>query len=133
MSEVAGMAWLTPASARIFVVGLFAVTACPPFGPFFSELGIVRTGFDTGHVWATAGFLACMLFAFFGITRLAFAIVDGRPRQAARSAQRKLGETAGVIVPPLLLLGCSLWLGLATPSLLKDVWTAAVQALFTTP
>ena len=44
MDEVAGMARLTPMSARIFVVGMFAVTACPPFGPFFSELRIVRAG-----------------------------------------------------------------------------------------
>jgi hydrogenase-4 component F len=95
LNEVAGMAWLTPVSARIFVVGLFAVTACPPFGPFFSELGIVRTALDTGHPWATAAFLGCMLFAFFGITRLAFAIVDGRPRKAARATSANHAGVCG--------------------------------------
>lgn len=130
VSEVAGLAWLTPVSARIFVVGLFAVTACPPFGPFFSELGIVRTAFGTGHAWAMPAFLGCMLFAFFGITRLAFAVVDGRPRAVSRATGRRLRETWGTIVPPLVLLGFSLWLGLATPSLLRETWTAAVNALF---
>src|SRR3954468_9781300 len=35
--EVSGMGLLTPHSAAIFVTGMFAVTALPPFGPFFSE------------------------------------------------------------------------------------------------
>ena len=32
-----------------------------------------------------------------------------------------------------VLLALSLWLGLATPSVLKDAWTAAAQALIPTP
>src|SRR5208282_1258255 len=32
--EVSGMFAVTPRSAAIFVAGMFAVTACPPFGPF---------------------------------------------------------------------------------------------------
>lgn len=131
--EVAGLAWLAPVSARLFVIGLLAVTACPPFGPFFSELGIVRTALGTGHRWATLAFLGCMFFVFLGITRLAFAIVDGRPRAAARRGRERFRESAGLIVPPLVLLGCSLWLGLATPSLLRETWTAAVRALFPSP
>ena len=42
-------------------------------------------------------------------------------------------ETAGVILPPLLLLGFSLWLGLATPAVLSNAWTAAVGQLFPAP
>jgi hydrogenase-4 component F len=133
MAEVSGMALLTPMSARMFVVGMLAVTACPPFGPFFSELLIVRVGFESGHGAATAVFLGCLLFAFFGLTRLVFAITDGRPRQAARANARRFRETAGVIVPPLVLLGFSLWLGLATPTVLRDAWTAAMRALIPTP
>ncbi len=133
VDEVAGMAIRTPVSARIFVTGLLAVTACPPFGPFFSELRIVRTAFATGHAAVAAGFLGCLLFAFFGLTRLVFAIVDGRPRPAARATGPRLRETAGTVLPPLALLGASLWLGLATPSVLQETWTAAVQALLPTP
>ena len=62
-----------------------------------------------------------------------FAIVDGRPRQAAKASAGKLGETAGTLVPPLILLGFSLWLGLATPPVLQNAWTAAVQALYPVP
>jgi len=133
MDEVSGMAQLTPMSARMFIAGLFAVTACPPFGPFFSELRVVRVALETSHGPATVIFLGCLLFAFFGLTRLVFAITDGRPRKAANAPGNRFRETAGVIMPPLVLLGFSVWLGLATPTILRDAWTAAVQALVPTP
>ncbi|HEY0946410.1 MAG TPA: proton-conducting transporter membrane subunit [Opitutaceae bacterium] len=133
IDEVGGMSTLTPRSAMMFVAGLFAVTACPPFGPFFSELRVVRAAFETGHTGAAALFLGCLLFAFFGLTRVVFAIVDGRPRTASRALGRRFPETPGVILPPLALLGISLWLGLATPAVLRDAWSAAIAQLFPVP
>jgi hydrogenase-4 component F len=132
MDAVRGMSVTTPRSAAIFVTGMFAVTALPPFGPFFSELQIVRAGFASDHSTATAMFLVCLLFAFFGMTRVVFGIVDGRPRTAARAHGKSFVETAGVIVPPLVLLGLSLWLGLFTPTTLREAWLAAVAQLFPT-
>lgn len=133
VDEVRGMAAVTPQSAAIFVTGMFAVTACPPFGPFFSELRVLRSGIETGHYVATGLFLTGLLFIFFGLTRLVFAIVDGRPRTASRTGEKRVRETAGVILPPLVLLGLSLWLGLATPAVLPEAWTAAVEQVFPTP
>jgi hydrogenase-4 component F len=136
--EVGGMAAVTPKSAAIFVAGMFAITACPPFSLFFSELRVLRAAFGTGHALAGAVFLGGLLFVFFGLTRLVFAIVDGRPRRAsARSAgkvpDRRVPESLGVILPPVALLVFSLWLGLATPAVLSDAWTAAVGQLFPAP
>lgn len=131
--EVGGMALLTPKSAAIFVTGMFIVTACPPFAPFFSELRIVRAAFETRHFAAAALFLTCLLFAFFGLTRLVFAIVDGRPRTAAKGNGRLFPETPGIVLPPLLLIGLALWLGVALPDAFRDTWTAAVQQLYPTP
>lgn len=133
MDDVRGMAVITPRSAAIFVAGMFAVTALPPFGPFFSELQLVRAALASGHGAATAMFLGCLLFAFFGLTRVVFGIVDGRPRPALRAHGRRFVETAGVIVPPLVLLGFSLALGLFTPTILREAWAAAVTQLFPTP
>jgi hydrogenase-4 component F len=132
-NEVSGMAWCAPLSARMFIAGLFAITACPPFGPFFSELRILRAAFTTGSTFTAVAFLGCLLFAFFGLTRLVFAIVDGRPRAAARAVGSRFRETAGVILPPLAFLGFSAWLGIATPSLLSESWSAAVKILFPAP
>ena len=131
--KVAGLAWRSPASARIFVVGILAVTACPPFGVFFSELKIILATFQTNNTFAATAFLGCLLFAFFGMARLVFAIVDGRPRAAARKTSERFPEMPGIIIPPLLFLALSLWLGLATPPVLRDAWTAAARIIFPTP
>jgi len=133
MDDVRGMAVLTPRSASLFVAGMFAVTACPPFGPFFSELQVVRAALGAGHGLATAMFLICLLLAFFGLTRVVFGIVDGRPRPTVRANSRKFVETAGVVVPSVVLLGLSLWLGLFTPGIVRDAWQAAVAQLYPTP
>jgi hydrogenase-4 component F len=134
IDEVSGMAAVTPQSAAIFVTGMFAVTACPPFGPFFSELLVLRAAVQTGHGLAAAMVLGGLLFVFFGMSRLVFAIVDGRQRPAAaKTGEKRMRETVGVVMPPLILLGFSLWLGLATPTVLRDAWTAAVGQLFPTP
>jgi hydrogenase-4 component F len=127
--EVSGMRVIAPRSAALFVAGMFAVTACPPFGPFFSELLMVRTGFAEGQGWAMALFLFCLLLAFLGLSRVVFAIVQGRPRQAARDAGRRFKETLSLTAPPFLLLLLALWLGLATPEVLREAWSAAVSQL----
>ena len=133
LDDVRGMARIVPRSAALFVTGLFAITACPPFGPFFSELKVLQSAFQTGHPWAAGGFLACLLFAFFGLSHAVFAVVDGRPRPAMNSGGKPFRETFWFIAPPLLLLGLSVWLGLFTPSILQNTWTAAVTQLFPTP
>jgi hydrogenase-4 component F len=128
-----GMSLVTPRSAALFVAGLFAITACPPFGPFFSELLVLRTAFDTDHAGAAAFFLGCLLLAFLGLSRVVFTVVYGRPRAAVLELGKRFRETPGVVLPPLFLLGASLWLGLATPDFLRSAWTAAVHQLFPVP
>jgi hydrogenase-4 component F len=129
VDQVRGMALLTPRSAAMFVTAMFAVTACPPFGPFFSELRLLRAAFETGHPGTAALVLGCLLLAFLGLSRLVFAIVDGRPRTAARSLARRFPETAGVMLPPFVLLVLAALLGLVVPSVLASAWTDAVAQL----
>lgn len=133
IDEVRGMSLVTPRSSMIFIAGLFAVTASPPFGPFFSELLVLRAALASGHFVAVAIFLTCLLFAFFGLSRVVFAVVDGRPRPATVVAGRRFVESAGSLVPPAVLLGLSLWLGLFTPDVLRETWTAAATQLFPAP
>ncbi|HET9952186.1 MAG TPA: proton-conducting transporter membrane subunit [Candidatus Eisenbacteria bacterium] len=131
--EVSGLAILAPASARMFVVGLFAVTAFPPFGPFFSELLVLRAALAANQGLVVAGFLGALLLAFFGMTRLGFSLVDGRPRAISRRAPARFRESAATLAPPLALLASSLWLGLATPALLRDLWNVASRMLAVGP
>jgi hydrogenase-4 component F len=132
VDAVSGMAWCAPVSARLLVAGVFAITALPPFGPFFSEVRIIRAGLEGGRGPAIAVFVTCLLVAFVGLSRLTFAVVDGRPREAAREARRGGGETRGVVIPPLVFLAFSLLLGLAAPALLTRSWSAAAAFLHST-
>jgi hypothetical protein len=118
------MAWRSPISARL-IAGVFAITALPPFGPFFSELRIVRAGLEDGRGDAVAVFVLCLLLAFVGLARLLFAIVDGRPR--ARRRGRGTKRSAWCSAAGLLL---SLWLGIATPPLFHRSWNAACVPAF---
>jgi hydrogenase-4 component F len=130
---VRGMAAVAPRSSTLFMVGLFAVTACPPFGPFFSELLILRGAFAAGRGAAATVLLVCLLLAFLGLTRLVFAIVQGRPGVRVRRFDPRFGEALAVVLPPAFLLLLALGLGLATPDILRDTWTAAVRQLTPTP
>lgn len=132
LDEARGMSTLLPRSSMLLVTGMFAITAAPPFAPFFSELRVIRAGIEAGQIWPVALFLLCLLLAFFGLSRIVFAVVDGRPRPGKRDP-RYLKETAGIILPPLALLTASLWIGLFTPELLKDAWSAAVLQLIAQP
>jgi len=141
--EVSGLLRVAPISSRLAILGMFAVTACPPFGPFFSELAIVRAALQGTQAWVIPIFLACLLLAFLGMTRLVFAMTDGRPRLNSRlttgrgkSAQMPPSQSSsrvevpGVVIPPMVFLCCSLILGLAAPLALRTVWVEAVTFLF---
>ena len=133
MDDVRGLSESAPRSTALFVAGLFAVTACPPFGIFFSELRILRAAMDGGHGFTAGAFLLGLLFAFFGLTRVVLGVAYGPPRRRPPPAGPRFVETAGVILPPLVLLGFSAWLGLSPPPLLEQIWSAAVTQLTSTP
>ena len=42
VNEVGGALKRLPATGVLFLAGFFAITGSPPFGPFFSELTILR-------------------------------------------------------------------------------------------
>ena len=132
LRDARGMAQVTPRSAALFVAGMFAITACPPFAPFFSELKVLLAALQWGSLWVAGGFLACLFLAFAGMSRVVFAVVDGRPRPGAGGA-RRARETLAFVLPPLALLLLSLWLGLFTPEVLRGAWSAAVAQLFPAP
>jgi len=133
LQDVRGMAFVTPRSSALFVAGVFAVTALPPFGPFFSELLVLRAALSASHGVAVAVFLGSLLFTFWGLTRITFRVVDGRPHPRMTAGRAPFIETLGVILPPLVLLLMSLWLGLFTPSILRETWSSAVLQLVPTP
>ncbi len=129
LDDVRGLSLVTPRSAALFVAGLFAATACPPFGPFFSEIGVLGAAFRAGSPGAAALFLVALLLAFLGLGRVVRAVLFSRPRPAPPGGPARTRETVGVLLPPLALLVVAVWLGVATPPVLAEAWSAAVRQL----
>jgi hydrogenase-4 component F len=56
----------TPVASALFVLAAVILTGSPPFGLFFSEMMILKTGFAGPHMAVTAVFLACLVLLFCG-------------------------------------------------------------------
>ncbi|HVE87697.1 MAG TPA: proton-conducting transporter membrane subunit, partial [Myxococcales bacterium] len=79
-TEVSGALRRVPASGALFLAGFFAITGTPPFGPFISELTILRAAMRGDQVWVAAAFLVALTVVFLGMGANVLHIVQGEPR-----------------------------------------------------
>lgn len=120
-----------PVSAALFLTGFLAITGSPPFGPFISEFSILNAGFSSGHLVASALFLIFLLIIFIGMGATVLKVVQGNvPESAPHTAYH---EGVFTVVPPILLLGLVLLLGLHIPAPLNDLLHHAVNFLENQP
>jgi hydrogenase-4 component F len=110
---VSGALRRVPASGAIFLAGFFAVTGSPPFGPFLSEITILRGAFENGMVGVGAAFLVLLFVVFVGMGGTVLAVVQGEPR-GDRPADG-FHDGVGTVGPALALLAAVLLLGLWVP------------------
>jgi hydrogenase-4 component F len=115
-----------PISGGLFLAGFFAVTASPPFAMFLSEFTIVRGTLQTGHYGIATLFLILIFVVFVGMGSTVISIVQGKPPAELAPVAR---ETAGTVVPPLILLALVLALGLYLPPALDTLVTDAAHLL----
>lgn len=111
-SDVSGAIHRFPASASLFLVGFFAITASPPFGMFLSELAIIRAAFASGEYVAAAAFLALLAVVFIGMGAVVIRVVQG-PRAPDMTPEPERFLT---IAPAVCCLAVMLVLGLYLPS-----------------
>jgi hydrogenase-4 component F len=69
-----------PMASGLLVAATLMITGSPPFGLFFSEMLILKAGFFSTHVTATAIFLAALVVLFCGFMFQIGRIVLGPPR-----------------------------------------------------
>jgi hydrogenase-4 component F len=116
-----------PISGGLFLAGFFAVTASPPFAMFLSEFTILRGTMQTGHYGVAALFLILIFVVFVGMGATVLSIVQGKP--PADLPDNGVRDTAGTVIPPLILLALVLALGLYIPPALDTLVTDAAQLL----
>jgi hydrogenase-4 component F len=121
--EVAGALRGAPFSGTMFLLGFFAITGAPPFGPFLSELTIARAAFGSGHGGIGALYLLFLMVVFLGMgaTVLKVTLGDGAgPTTGWR-------ERVTTSLPILGFMALVLALGVYVPETLSDALWEAVR------
>lgn len=125
VDTVSGALRRVPASGALFLAGFFAVTGSPPFGPFLSELTILRGAVADGRYAVAAAFLALLFVVFVGMGGTVLAVVQGRP--ADDLADTGFRDELAMVGPALMLLIAVLALGVWIPPPLDAALRDAAQ------
>jgi len=124
IEHVQGALRVLPASATLFLLGFFAVTGAPPFGPFLSEFTILRAAVGDGRIAVAGAFLALLLLVFIGMGATVLAVVQGEPAPEREPAPAR--ERFSQVAPIIALLALVLLLGVWIPERLESaLWSAA--------
>jgi hydrogenase-4 component F len=126
-ADVRGVLRVLPVSGGLWVAGLFAITGSPPFGPFLSELTILRAMLDQGHPWIAATFLALLAVIFVGMAGVILEMAQGVPGPGVTGPARR--EPASAVVPALVLATGVLVIGVYVPPPLRSALERAARAL----
>jgi hydrogenase-4 component F len=125
--QVSGALTLVPTSGWLFLLGFFAITGAPPFGPFISEFTIIRATFGGGQYLVGGMFLALMAIVFIGMGATVLHVVQGSPRdQRPVSGYRDRFSTVAPILAALIAV---LALGLYIPPPVEQLLKAAADHL----
>ncbi len=126
-THVRGILRVLPASGVLWLAGLFAITGSPPFGPFVSELVILKAAMDQGRVGVAMVYLGFIAVVFMGMTRVFLDMAQGAaPEGLAQSIER---EHSLAVVPPAALAAGVLLLGVYVPDAVRSVVEQAARVL----
>jgi hydrogenase-4 component F len=125
--KVSGAMRRLPLSGTMFLLGFFAITGSPPFGPFVSEFTIITRAFGDARYVVAGLFLLFLFVVFLGMGRTVLAVVQGRAPAAARRTAYRDGLLTGL--PVLVSFGIVLLLGVYLPPPLKQMLKDATDYL----
>lgn len=123
-----------PAAGILLLAALCATCGLPPFGMFFSELGIVLAAAEAGRWWVLGLFVLTIAIVFVGVMTAMLPMVFGDPGEASAVSATELpshrwrrftmlGAAAAVLV-----LGFGL--GAYQPPAVKDALVRAANAVY---
>ena len=134
IADVRGMVRILPVSGILWVVGFLSITGSPPFGPFLSELIILKSALDQGRPLVAAAYLTLLAIIFVGMATISLRMVYG-PTPASVGGDRlstipTTGREPLWSIAPGVLLGVAVFaLGVYVPPRLTDLLQQAVAAL----
>jgi hydrogenase-4 component F len=129
IDQVAGAMRRVPLSGSLFLLGFFAITGSPPFGPFVSEFLILSRAFAADRFVVGGSVLVLLLVVFVGMGRTVLTMVQGLPSSEAGRTQYRDGLLTGA--PIVVSMGLVLLLGIHLPSPLESLLREAAAFLET--
>jgi len=107
IARITGAIKIVPATAVFYIVGIFAITGWPPFGPFISEFTIATAGFANGNSVPVILFLLIVAIIFIGFIYYGSRMVFGEPHHALPSIHLHpiVDVLIGTLVVLLIVLG----------------------------
>ena len=127
VANVQGVLRVLPVSGILWVAGLLAITGSPPFGLFVSELVILKSALDTGHIAIAVTYLALLGIIFIGMSQVVLGMAQGAPLD--NMAIKPVRERILAIVPSVGLAIIVLVLGLYLPPALEHALRAAALVM----
>jgi hydrogenase-4 component F len=125
--DVRGALRRVPISASLLLVGFFAVTGSPPFGPFLSEFTILNAAVSSGQFVVAALFLLMLVIVFVGMGATVLSVVQGEPGPTHKVAL--VPERTLTVAPAIGLLCLVLVLGVYVPAPLEGLLQSAANSL----
>jgi hydrogenase-4 component F len=134
-TRVRGVLRTLPVTGILWMVGFLAIVGSPPFGPFLSELTILKGVFDAGRTGVAVAYLLALAVVFIGMATISLRMVYGPPPGTIAAANSESTADAATREPlwsvvPAMTLGLAVFiLGIYVPPQLTHLLRQAVAAL----
>jgi hydrogenase-4 component F len=127
-AEIRGVLSALPFSGGVMLLGSLAILGSPPFGPFLSELTIVRAGFLNASPVLAALLLLLFAVAFIGLAHSVSTMVLGPARERLHP-YRSRWERMFAATPLIAGMAALLLLGVWIPSGLHHALMSSIAAM----
>ena len=138
-TRVRGVLRTLPVTGILWLVGFLAIVGMPPFGPFLSELTILKGALDAERPGVAIAYLLALAVVFIGMATICLRMAYGPPPGSlvptADGAETGLASSVARREPlwsivPIIALGLAvLALGVYVPPRLTDLLREAANAL----
>jgi hydrogenase-4 component F len=130
IADVRGALHRHSVCGALLLAALCAILGLPPFGLFYSEIGILFAAGRAGHWWTLAGFALFLSVVFVGMVSAVLPMIFGDPTQAAPApGPRERWRYTVMAAAAVLLLGAGLALSIYQPSIVSDALAKSAATL----
>ncbi|MCA9122438.1 MAG: hypothetical protein KDB11_19750 [Planctomycetales bacterium] len=125
--EVQGVLRRLPVTGSLLLIGFFAITGSPLFGPFVSEYQIINGAFSSGRSGLGLSFLALLLLVFLGMGNTLINCSLGPIPESATTTRFR--DHISMVFPIIVSMLLTFVLGVYTPPMLGGWIDEAVAFL----